>query len=182
MALKPGDPFPRAVLRSVDGDVELAERWAAGPLVVAFQRLWCPFCHQSANELAAAHTQLEANGASVLLVFEDDAERVAGVCGDRDLPFGCVNDPGRQLEQDAQLERFSVSRYAAFVPSRLVGAFRAGGRIQVVPRHLLKGRGTYVVGRDGRVVYAHTSTTVADIPPIDAIVEATAEASLARTG
>ncbi|WP_026911053.1 redoxin domain-containing protein [Patulibacter minatonensis] len=179
MPLHPGDPFPSGVVRTTDGDIDLAERWADGPLVVAFHRLWCPFCHQSANELAAAREQLEANGASVVLVYEDDAEKVAGVCSDRGFPFDCANDPGRQLEQDAQLERFSAARYAAFAPTKLIGAFRSGARL-AIPKHLLKGRGTYVVGTDGRVIYAHTSTTAADIPPIDAIVAATGEAAVAR--
>jgi hypothetical protein len=88
-----------------------------------------------------------------------------------------VCDPERRLERDAAVGRFGVLRYAAFSPAKLLAAFRAGGRIQAVPRHLLKGRGTYVVGTDGRVVYAHTSTTAADIPPVEEIVAATAEAA-----
>jgi hypothetical protein len=33
-----GDRFPEIVLESPDGDVQLAERWRNGPLVVAFMR------------------------------------------------------------------------------------------------------------------------------------------------
>ena len=36
--LKVGDSFPELVLDSVDGPVELVERWQRGPLVVAFMR------------------------------------------------------------------------------------------------------------------------------------------------
>lgn len=38
MKLSAGDAFPKLVLESVDGPVELKERWARGPLVVAFMR------------------------------------------------------------------------------------------------------------------------------------------------
>jgi hypothetical protein len=33
-----GDEFPRITVDSVDGPVELCERWQRGPLVVAFMR------------------------------------------------------------------------------------------------------------------------------------------------
>ena len=36
--LKEGDAFPEMVVESVDGPVELCERWQRGPLVVAFMR------------------------------------------------------------------------------------------------------------------------------------------------
>ena len=36
--LKPGDRFPEITVDSVDGPVELCERWQRGPLVVAFMR------------------------------------------------------------------------------------------------------------------------------------------------
>jgi hypothetical protein len=36
--LKEGDSFPEIAVESVDGPVELRERWERGPLVVAFMR------------------------------------------------------------------------------------------------------------------------------------------------
>jgi hypothetical protein len=36
--LSPGDAFPEISVESADGPVELRERWARGPLVVAFMR------------------------------------------------------------------------------------------------------------------------------------------------
>jgi hypothetical protein len=36
--LAQGDPFPEVTLESVDGPVELRERWRGGVLVVAFMR------------------------------------------------------------------------------------------------------------------------------------------------
>jgi hypothetical protein len=36
LALK--DPFPKLILQSPDGAIELQDRWRAGPLVVAFMR------------------------------------------------------------------------------------------------------------------------------------------------
>ena len=36
--LSPGDAFPGITLESRDGEVQLADRWRNGPLVVAFMR------------------------------------------------------------------------------------------------------------------------------------------------
>jgi hypothetical protein len=36
--LSEGEPFPEVTVYSVDGPVELRERWARGPVVVAFMR------------------------------------------------------------------------------------------------------------------------------------------------
>ena len=36
--LSKGDGFPELTVESVDGPVELRERWQRGPLVVAFMR------------------------------------------------------------------------------------------------------------------------------------------------
>lgn len=36
--LEPGDSFPELTVQSVDGPVELADRWRESPLVVAFMR------------------------------------------------------------------------------------------------------------------------------------------------
>ena len=36
--LQEGDAFPQVTVESVDGPVDLRERWERGPLVVAFMR------------------------------------------------------------------------------------------------------------------------------------------------
>ena len=36
--LSVGDPFPELTVESVDGPVDLRERWRRGPLVVGFMR------------------------------------------------------------------------------------------------------------------------------------------------
>jgi hypothetical protein len=36
--LSVGDPFPELTVESMDGPVDLRERWRRGPLVVAFMR------------------------------------------------------------------------------------------------------------------------------------------------
>ncbi len=36
--LEVGDPFPAVTLQSVEGSVDVSERWRDGPLILAFER------------------------------------------------------------------------------------------------------------------------------------------------
>lgn len=167
-----GDPFPQVPVQSPAGPVDLSERWAQGPLVVAFRRLWCPFCQESVKQLDEAQDELRAAGGDAVVIYRNDAQTVAQKCDHRGVPFDCLSDPECELEHAAQLARFRASKYAIFAPTKIVRALRAGGRIEMINTDLLQGRGTYVVGRDGRVAYAHTSANAADIPPVGDVLDA----------
>lgn len=173
MSLTIGQPFPRLTVPSAAGSVDLAERWARGPLVVAFHRLWCPFCQEAALQLAARASDLAAVGADVVLVYPQAVAEVAQACAERSTPFTCVSDPGRTLEQAAGVERMRATRYLAGAsPRRLARALRGGGRVHLPTSDVFQGRGTYVVGTDGRVAYAHIAASASDIPPVATIVAA----------
>lgn len=176
MSLSIGQPFPRLAVPSAAGPVDLAERWARGPLVVAFHRLWCPFCQEAALQLAAHTADLTAAGAGVVLVYPQAVDEVAQTCADRGTPFTCVSDPVRALEQAAGVERMRATRYLAGAsPRRVARALRGGGRVHLPTSDVFQGRGTYVVGTDGRVAYAHIAASASDIPPVAAIVAAVRE-------
>lgn len=173
MSLALGAKFPVDIaVEAAGGRINVSEMLAAGPVVVAFHRLWCPFCQQAARELAGVKDQLDAAGTRVVLVYREDVDTVCDACAQRAIPFDCVSDPARELENATEIERFSIARYAAFSPKRLVHALRSGSRVGIPASGFLQGRGTFVVDPDGRIVYAHQSTTAADIAPIDDILAA----------
>jgi peroxiredoxin len=173
VSLAAGAKFPVDIaVDSAAGRITMSEMLAAGPVVVAFHRLWCPFCQQAARELAGVKDQLDAAGARVVLVYREDVDTVCDACVERAIPFDCVSDSSRQLESATEIERFSIARYAAFSPKRLLHALRSGSRAGIPASGLLQGRGTFVVDPGGRIVYAHQSTTAADIAPIDDILAA----------
>lgn len=172
MALAVGNPFPTLPLQSASGPVDLSTRWAQGPLIVAFHRLWCPFCQEAMIRLTAARDELLAAGGDAVVIYREEPGVVGPICGGRGTPFDCLSDPGRHLEGAAMIDRFKARRYAAFSPRRLGQAVRSGGRVTTVPRDLLQGRGTYVVAPDGRVAYTHISQTAADIPSVGELIAA----------
>lgn len=173
MSLEVGAKFPVDVaVDSPQGRVGLSELLAAGPMVVAFHRLWCPFCQQAARDLVAAKDQFDAAGARVVIVYREDVATVTQSCTQRGIPFQCVSDSHRDLETATEIGRFTIRRYATFSPAKLVAALRSGSRVGKVSSGFLQGRGTFVVDRDASIVYAHHAVTAADIAPIDDVLAA----------
>lgn len=173
MSVEVGSMFPvDAAVVGREGRVDVAKMVSAGPVVVAFHRLWCPFCQQAARELTAAKPELDAAGARVVTVYRDDVGTAVGSCEERGVPFDCVSDPHRTFETAVDVKRFSIARYLAFSPIKLVRALRSGSRPGKATSGFLQGRGTFVIDSAARVVYAHRSTTAADIPAIGDVLAA----------
>ncbi len=173
MSLTVGNTFPTDIaVDSARGSVRLSELLGDGPLVVAFHRLWCPFCQQAARELAAVKDQLDALGARVVIVYRADVDFVLRACTRRGTPFDCVSDSRGELTTAAGIEPFSFRRYWAFSPRRLASALRSGSRMGKAQTGLLQGRATFVLDGSAGIVYAHTSVNAADIPPVRDILAA----------
>ena len=172
MSMSVGDRFPAMRVLSTDGELDLANLWSSGPLVIAFHRMWCPFCQQAAIQLSGAASELTRLGAVTVIVYREDLNAVAAACTERHTAAVCVSDAHRSLEDAVDLQRFKLLRYLAFSPRRLLAARHAGSKVLGMGTNVLQGRGTYVVGCDGRVVYVHEAMTAADIPPIEEIVSA----------
>jgi len=168
-ALVPGDAFPNLGLSTVDGEVELSERWERGPLVVMFMRHFgCAFCREHLIEMGRAFGDFQEAGADVVAVFQYDAQSTQSFCDGRDVPFDCLGDPERAAYAEVSLGRGNPAQIVnPKVALRFLGAARhgvfggppRGGDVAQLP-------GTFVVGRDGRVVFAHYSSSSADNPAV----------------
>lgn len=176
MSIGVGDRFPAGDVLSVEGPVDLARMWSQGPLVIAFHRMWCPFCQHAAIQLTDAASELERLGAAAVIVYREDVTTVAGACEGRGTKALCLSDQHRTLEHAVGLDRFKLFRYVAFSPRRVWAARAAGAKVGL-GSNVLQGRGTYVVDRTGTVVYAHQAKTAADIAPIDDVVAAARSAA-----
>jgi peroxiredoxin len=173
LSLTVGSTFPADIaVDSARGTLRLSELLGDGPLVVAFHRLWCPFCQQAARELAAVKAEFDALGARVVIVYRDNVDFVLRACSRRATPFDCVCDPRGELAAAADVAPFSIARYWAFSPRKLIKALRSGSQVGKAKSGLLEGRATFVLDGKARVVYSHTSVNAADIPPIGDILAA----------
>ncbi|TGD84418.1 redoxin domain-containing protein [Mycolicibacterium sp. CH28] len=172
MALDVGSQFPTTIsVYSTKGQTTIGQFLERGPLVVAFHRMWCPFCQQAARELLAAKTEFDAIGTRVVIVYREDARTAQQSCAQRGLPFACLSDPEHDLEHAADVTRFSLRRYLAFSPIKIIRALRSGSSIGV-GSDFLQGRGTFVLDCNGRIVYAHRAVNASDLPHVADILAA----------
>lgn len=137
MTLGVHDRFPAATVTTVARPVALRDLWTRGPLVVAFHRLWCPFCQQAGLDLSRLAPRLYAMGGQVVIAYRESLDAVTSTCIERHTQAVCVSDADRRLERAVDLRRRGSVR-----------------------------RATFVVDTQGRVAYVHRAATLADIPPI----------------
>jgi peroxiredoxin len=178
MTLRVNDRFPAITVTTSAGPVDVRDLWTRGPLVVAFHRMWCPFCQQAALELSSLAPYLAGVGGQAVIVYREGLDDVASACAERHTQALCVSDADRALERAVDLGQFGLAHYAAFNPARLVRARRAGARAHLPGSNVLQGRATFVIDTGGRVVYVHRATTAADIPPVRDLREAIDRAAM----
>ena len=118
------------------------------------------------------YEEIRATGADVVAIFQYRAEPTYHFCRKRDVPFDCLGDPERQAYHAVGLERGSPREYIGpqlaknFIRAARKGAFAGnpqGGDVAQRP-------GTFVVGPDGTVAFAHYNKLSSDHPAIDEIL------------
>lgn len=134
-ALKPGDPAPPFTTdAALDGKAfrfTLADALAKGPVVLYFYpKAFTSGCTYEANQFAEASERFAALGATVIGVSADDIDTL------------------KRFSVEACRSKFAV---AADAQARVIRAYDA----QIASRPDMADRISYVIGRDGRIAYAH---------------------------
>lgn len=179
-SLRVGDPFPELALESIDGPVKLADRWAEGPLVVAFMRHFgCVFCREHLIVLGEAHDEIRAVGGNVVAIFQYRAESTHSFCRGRSVPFECLGDPGRGAYRAVGLGRGTWKEYLGLRVFRQRRRAREAGARQGLPRggDVAQRPGTFVVDTNGNVVFAHYNEDSTDNPAVADVLAAVVEAA-----
>ncbi|MDA0184979.1 AhpC/TSA family protein [Solirubrobacter phytolaccae] len=171
MPLAPGDPFPQLKVESVDGRVELRDRWREGPLVVMFMRHFgCAFCREHLIRMGKAVGDFEAAGAQVVAIFQYSAEATRDFCASRKVPFDCLGDPKREAYQQVEVGKGTreqvLGRAIAGKYLKTILRSRVVGSVNAPVDEMLQLPGTFVVGTDGRVLFSHYAVNSADNPPV----------------
>jgi peroxiredoxin len=172
--LSPGNRFPDLRLDSTEGTVDLSERWGQGPLVVAFMRHFgCAFCREHLLLLGEAYDEIRAKGGDVVAVFQYRAEPTRNFCRHRNVPFDCLGDPERDAYTQVSLGQGPREEWLG---RHILRGWVRTARRGVYPG-LVKGDaslqpGTFVVGTDGRLTYAHYNKDSTDNAPIADVLAA----------
>ncbi len=121
-----------------------------------------------------AREEIRAAGADVVSVFMYRAGPTRNFCRQREVEMECLGDPERKAYDAVGLERGGARELLS--PKVAIGSLRAASKGAVVgdPQcgYVRQMPGTFVVGSDGTVLYAHYNRDQSDNPPIEAVLEA----------
>ena len=152
-ALQVGDAAPDVTLPDAMGrPVRLVELWQRGPLVLIFYRGgWCPYCNLELRAWQQNLGALAKLGAGLVAVSPQTP--------DNSLSTAHKNELAYPVLCDSKLAAAAAFGIAFEMPQALIDLYRGVGNDLPV----LNGNGqwvlpvpaTYVIGRDGRIVFAH---------------------------
>jgi len=115
--------------------------------------------------LGEAYEEFLAAGAEVVAIFQYRGQPTKNFCRRPGVPFTCLGDPERDLYHAVGLERGTMREYIG--PQLAKGFVRAArhGAFAGVPKGDVAQRpGTFVIGRDGKVAFAHYNKDSSDNP------------------
>ena len=111
-------------------------------------------------------------------VFMYRPQPTRNFCRQRGVELECLGDPERDLYGAVGLERGGLKElYSPKVAIRAIGAARRGALPGQPEGDRSQMPGTFVVGRDGRVAYAHYNADQSDNPEMDEVIEAVRSAA-----
>jgi peroxiredoxin len=147
-----GAQAPEFTLKDASGrPVCSADLLALGPLVVKFFRgRWCPYCVTELEAWRELHERLREGGALLAAVSPQTVRQSDFMVGQHGLPFPVLSDPGCAVAGKFGLAYTVPEFYRDYFRSILVNIPFVNGDESW--RMTLPA--TYVISREGRVVYA----------------------------
>lgn len=172
--LGPGGPVPDVTLETADGDAfDLRSEVAKQPTVLIFYRGgWCPYCMTHLQDVRKAEGDLRDLGYRILAISADPPSALRPTVAKEELGYTLLSDHAMQASAPFGL--------AFALDDATVAKYRGYG-IELTARH--EGRfwlpipAVYVVGKDGRIAYAHTDPDYTKRLAAEDIVRAAREAA-----
>lgn len=159
--LKVGDRAPAIVLMNAKGQtVDVARLLKKGPVIVTFYRGgWCPYCNLELKAYQQILPEIAAAGASLIAISPEKPDESLSTAEKNALSFEVLSDVGQ-----------NVGRAFGLVydfTDELKSAYR-GFNLDIPARNgtpeewALPVSATYVIDRDGIIVYAYTDPDYRD--------------------
>jgi peroxiredoxin len=147
-----GAMAPEFALKDATGRlVRSADLLALGPLVIKFFRgRWCPYCITELEAWRDLHPRLREGGALFAAISPQTTRQSDFMVGQHHLPFPVLNDPGCTVSRQFGLAYTIPEYHREYYRSVLVNIPFINGDTSwqlILPA-------TYVVSREGKVVYA----------------------------
>lgn len=171
-AMAPSLSLPDATHRQV----ALRELWQAGPLVVIFYRGgWCPYCNLELRAWQRELAALRGQGGTLVAISPQTPDNSLTTAEKNELAFPVLSDTGL-----VAAEAFGVS----FVLSpELIALYSSVGNdlptVNGNGRWALPLPATFVIGREGRITFAHVEADYRSRAEPSAVMDAVRRASKA---
>lgn len=168
-ALNVGAKAPAFQLKDSTGtDVASSELLKTGNMVLVFYRgAWCPFCNTYLQRLQARLQDIEAAGGKLVAVSVENPDRSAGIVDKNSLKFTVLSDPDLAVAR-----RFGIVYQ---LPEATDDSYRSRGldvaKYNSMRKPELPLAATYIIGRDGVIVYAFVETDYKKRAAPDVIIE-----------
>src|SRR5216683_2211362 len=159
--LEVGDHAPPIVLRNATGEiVDIGELRKKGPVIVTFYRGgWCPYCNLELKAFQEVLPEINAAGASLAAISPEKPDDTLSTAEKNALAFVVLSDVGQKIGRAFGL----VYQFT----DELRSAYREFGLD--IPAHngapaewALPISATYVIDRDGTIIYAYTDVDYRD--------------------
>lgn len=178
-ALKVGDRAPSIVLGNAKGEtVDVGALLRKGPVIVAFYRGgWCPFCNLELRAFQRIIPDIEAAGASLVAISPEKPDDSPSTVEKNALTFEVLSDVGQKVGR--------AFRLVYDFSDELKSAYNGFG-LDIPAKNGTPGEwalpmsATYIIDRDGVIIYAYTDADYRDrADPIDilAVLKRTAAAA-----
>jgi peroxiredoxin len=151
-----GDHAPDIVLPDATGQsFAVADLLAKGPVIVTFYRGgWCPYCNLELKAYQAVLPRIAAAGASLVAISPEKPDDTLSTSEKNALTFPVLSDAGQRVGKAFGLVyAFTDELRSVYEGFKLDIPAKNGSPDEWA----LPLSATYVIGRDGRIMFADTS-------------------------
>ena len=125
-----------------------------------------------------AREEIRSAGGDVVAVFMYRAQPTRNFCRQRGVELECLGDPERALYEAVGLERGGVRElYTPKIGIRAIAAARKGAVVGKPEGDVRQMPGTFVVGTDGRILFAHYNPDQSENAKMEDVLEAVRSAA-----
>ena len=159
--LKVGDHAPPIVLGDAKGaTVDVGALLKQGPVIVTFYRGgWCPFCNLELKAYQQVLPEIAAAGASLVAISPEKPDESLSTSQKNELTFHVLSDVGQKVGRAFGL----VYEFSDELRSVYNGfGLDIPGKNGVPGEWALPVSATYVIDRDGTIIYADTDVDYRD--------------------
>ena len=159
-ALKTGDRAPAIVLGNARGDtVDVGALLKNGPVIVSFYRGgWCPYCNLELKAFQQALPEIKAAGAALVAISPEKPDDTLSTAEKNALSFEVLSDVGQKVGRAFGLVyQFGDELKRAYGGFGLDIPAKNGADEWALPISA-----TYVIDRDGAIIYAYTDADYRD--------------------